>query len=84
MPRYLLETEVVATPQIDAAVRLASQRFPEIAVEDISTDHAAAQTFWVCRAPSKTHVVRWAKAAHLAVVGQPGTASAVPELESHR
>jgi hypothetical protein len=66
MPRYLLETDVLATPQIDAAVRLAAQRFPEIAVEDLTTDRHGTRTLLVCRAPSKTHVDRWAKAAHLA------------------
>ena len=66
MPRYLLKTDAIATAQIDAAVRLATQRFPEVAVEDISTDDDGARTIWVCRAPSKTHVGRWAEAAHLA------------------
>ena len=66
MPRFLLETDAVATPQIDAAVRLAAERFPEIAVEDLATDDNGTTSLWVCRAPSKTHVDRWASAAHLA------------------
>ena len=66
MPSYLLETDVIATSRIDAAVRLAARRFPEIAVEDVSTDQDRTRTRWVCRAPSKTHVDRWVKAAHLA------------------
>jgi hypothetical protein len=66
MPRYLLETEVIATVQIADAVRLAAQRFPEIAVEGLSTDDSGTRTVWVCRAPSRTHVDRWAEAADLA------------------
>jgi hypothetical protein len=69
MPRYLLKTHVIATPRIDAAVRLASQRFPEIAVEDVSVDDTGARTLWLCRAPSETHVSRWAEAAQLGSAG---------------
>jgi hypothetical protein len=67
MPRYLLETDVTAPTDFDAAVDMATQRFPEVAVEHCYAEHhrIGARTWWVCQAPSETHVDRWAAAAHL-------------------
>ena len=69
MPRFLLETEADAAVQLEATRRLASQRFPEVAIEDRAVaggrgDHA----YWVCRAPSEAHIGRWASAIDLSVL----------------
>ena len=68
MPRYLVETETAGTLQLTRATRLAAQRFPEIAVEHHYTayDEASTRDLWVCRAPSRTHLERWADAARIA------------------
>ena len=69
MPRYLFETDVDARSQLDAAGRLAAQRFPEITIEHRYTTHddTGARVLWVCRAPTEVHLGRWAAAAHLAL-----------------
>ena len=69
MPRYMLETVMVHSADLDAAVDLASQRFPEIDVErcDTTGDGVDARVLWMCRAPSETHLHRWAAAAGVAV-----------------
>ena len=69
MPRYLLETLNTHGDHLDAAVDLASQRFPEIEVErcDTTGDGVDAHVLWTCRAPSETHLHRWAAAARVAV-----------------
>jgi hypothetical protein len=69
MPRYLVETAVVATPMVDTVMQLVAQRFPEISVEHRYTAHddTDAREYWVCRAPSEAHLDRWTAAAELPV-----------------
>jgi hypothetical protein len=69
MPRYLLETVEGDSGHLDAAVDLAAQRFPEIELErcDTTGDGVDARVLWMCRAPSETHLHRWAAAARVAV-----------------
>jgi hypothetical protein len=69
MPRYLLETGAVSGSRLDGAERLAAQRFPEISVERhyVTDDGTTARAVWVCRAPSETHLGRWAESAELTV-----------------
>ena len=65
MPRFLCDVGEVTSTQFGAAVRLAAQRFPEIAVEHRYVLHSEpdARAMWVCRAPSEVHLARWATAA---------------------
>ena len=79
MPRYLLETLDGDGAHLDAAVDLTSVRFPEIDVQrcDTTGDGPNARVLWMCRAPSETHVHRWAAAAHFAV-------TSVRRLSAHR
>jgi len=67
MPRYLVETQATGALQHDRAAQLVAQRFPEIAVEHHYTAHDDVSTreLLACRAPSRTHVERWAEAARL-------------------
>ena len=69
MPRYLFETNVTNGPQRDSAERLAATRFPEVAVEHRFTAHDgdSGSELWVCRAPSASHVHRFAIAARLSL-----------------
>jgi hypothetical protein len=47
---------------------LAAERYPEIAFENQFVAHdGQAREVWVCQAPSKAHLQRWARAAHLTV-----------------
>jgi hypothetical protein len=66
MPRFLLDA---AAPEsaLHRLRDLAAHRFPEVALEQHFTDHAGTTDMWVCRAPSCTHVQRWADAAGLQV-----------------
>jgi hypothetical protein len=70
MPRYLLQTRTIASSGPAAAMRLAAGSFPEIAVEHcyVSHDEGCGLTTWVCRAPSETHLHRWAEASELGPV----------------
>ena len=67
MPRYLMETDVVGSSELDDAVHLAAARFPEVAVEHCCTasDDRGDRVLWICRAPSANHLRRWAEAARL-------------------
>lgn len=65
MPRYRLLTATVEPGALDAALRLAATRFPEIAVE--GRCEVAGRAEWVCRAPSGAHVRRWSAAARIPV-----------------
>jgi hypothetical protein len=71
MPRYLLETPPAGRDEPGAALALAARQFPELAVEHVLSaggrEDQPARSLWVCRAPSSTHVRRWADAAHLRV-----------------
>ena len=69
MPRYLLETRPMTASDRERALHLAALRFPEVAIELArpgSAEHGTAER-WVCRAPSRAHLERWAAAAHLAL-----------------
>jgi hypothetical protein len=70
MPRYLLQTGTVAPSGSAAAMQLAARLFPEIAVEHcyVAHDAAGVRATWVCRAPSDTHLHRWAAASGLGPV----------------
>lgn len=67
MPRFLIETDAVPRSLVEAATRLAALRFPEISVDESSThgDSGSGWTLWVCGAPSRTHLDRWASAVRL-------------------
>jgi hypothetical protein len=66
MPRFNMETTAVGGDAQHRAVGLATRRFPEIAVEEGPTpDGAEGIDRWLCRAPSASHVRRWAEAARL-------------------
>jgi hypothetical protein len=71
MPLYLLELVPSADAghaQLEAAVSLATRRFPEVEVERryvVRVDDP--REVWVCRAPSEAHLTRWAAEAHLDV-----------------
>ncbi len=69
MPRYLVETRPTTASDRDRALRLAAVRFPEVAVEHGYAARAEhdSRDVWVCRAPSKAHIQRWAAAARLAL-----------------
>ena len=69
MPRYLLETRPTTASDRERALHLAALRFPEVAVELAHPGHAEHGTpdRWMCRAPSRAHLERWAAAAHLAL-----------------
>jgi hypothetical protein len=70
MPRYVIELHPAAAAQADAT-RLVMERFPEIAIEEryTSRDSDVRTELWICRAPSETHLRRWADAAALTVHG---------------
>jgi hypothetical protein len=72
MPRYLVETDAPAATELDAAVHLAGHRFPEIDVQRtyITHDTSGPQAWWVCRAPSESHLGRWAAAAGLRIASR--------------
>jgi hypothetical protein len=67
MPRYLVEFDEVDDAGRKRARSLATERFPEIEIE---IERSAAfdlgspgRELWECRAPSDTHLRRWAAAA---------------------
>jgi hypothetical protein len=64
-----METGSDTGPRLDEAERLAVHRFPEISVEHrfIADDGATARAVWVCRAPSPSHLGRWAESAELSI-----------------
>ena len=65
MPRYRLEFDEVDDVARERARSLASERFPEIEVERsaVLDPERPGRERWECRAPSDTHVRRWAAAA---------------------
>ncbi len=66
MPHFLVETTTTSRTGLLGAVRMAAERYPEIAIEDRFVAHdGPAREVWVCRAPSSTHLQRWAAAAGL-------------------
>ena len=95
MPRYLFETTVTSQPERDSAERLAASRFPEVAVEHrfAAHDGDVGSELWVCRAPSASHVHRFAAAARLSlaslrhvddVTPRPGEAPPPSGTDTHR
>jgi hypothetical protein len=66
MPRYLVEFDEVDDVARRRARSLATERFPEIEIEvERSAAHDLASSgreLWECRAPSDTHLRRWAAA----------------------
>lgn len=69
MPRFVFDTDAVSGAQLDAAVRLAHLRFPEIAIESLrgARRDDADRVRWVCEAPSLSHIDRWIASTGLAV-----------------
>jgi hypothetical protein len=69
VPRYLFETDGRDDDRFDAAVRLVTQRFPELAVDlrATSADGDDPHAWWLVQAPSVAHVLRWAEASQLSV-----------------
>ncbi|MPY93055.1 MAG: hypothetical protein GEV08_08315 [Acidimicrobiia bacterium] len=66
MPQFLFETGPTGGPHLDDAGGLAARRFPEVVVEHRYAVHDdGRRDVWVCRAPSKAHIERWAAAARL-------------------
>src|SRR5262249_8919508 len=66
MPHYLVETTTTSRTDLLGTVRLAAERYPEIAIEDRFIAHdGPAREVWVCRAPSRFHLHRWAAASGL-------------------
>jgi hypothetical protein len=70
MPRFLLELRPIGRVRRADAVQLAALRYPEVAIEQtLATSHGDGdRELWVCRAPSETHLRRWAEAAELDAV----------------
>ena len=67
MPRYLVEFDAPDDGARQRARSLAMERFPEVEIE---VERSAAfepespgRELWECRAPSDTHIRRWATAA---------------------
>jgi len=84
MPRFLIETDAVPCSLIDAATRVAAIRFPEISVEPSThRDGGRGRTVWVCGAPSRTHLQRWARAVQLrTLLVRPIESTRVPETNA--
>jgi len=64
MPRFLIETDAIPRSRVEALTRASAVRFPEVWVDASAThrDGDSTRTLWVCGAPSRTHLERWAKA----------------------
>lgn len=71
MPRFVFDTDAVSGAQLDAAVRLAHLRFPEVAIESLQASRGddVDRVRWVCEAPSLSHIDRWVASAGLGVDG---------------
>jgi hypothetical protein len=65
VPRYLVETAAPDRLSAAAAADLAARKFPEVVLEQGSDGPVGVPAVWVVRAPSRTHVGRWAAAAGL-------------------
>ena len=67
MPRYLCEAPPTTAADRERACRLAARRFPEVDFEQRLAAHddwgSVDREMWVCRAPSRTHLLGWAAAA---------------------
>ena len=60
MPRYEVRLTVASVTERSRAVDVLARRFPEIDVIEQHRDGVAREEVWICRAPSATHVERWA------------------------
>lgn len=68
MTRYVLGCRAVRRSERETASRLAATRFPEITVDLRFAAHDDdGLDVWVCRAPSESHLRRWAADAALTV-----------------
>lgn len=67
MPRYLFETPLLDDTARERAGRVAAERFPEMEIEHtyVTERDDVSREVWVCRAPSASHVERWAAATQL-------------------
>ena len=66
MPLFLIETAPMTDGQRDELYRLSARRFPEVALEHGYSRHDCdGREFWLCRAPSRDRLSRWAAAAAL-------------------
>ena len=65
MPRFVVETAPADEIARTTATALLKTRFPELAIEQLSSDPAADR--WGCRAPSEAHLHRWAAASQLVI-----------------
>ena len=65
MPLFLIETSPMTDGQRDDLYHLSARRFPEVAIERGFARHDAGQEVWLCRAPSRERLARWAAAAAL-------------------
>ena len=63
MPRFIFETRALGEPESDKAFDVAASRFPEIRIEHRYTGrNPDNHETWVCSAPSRSHITRWAAA----------------------
>jgi hypothetical protein len=71
VPRYLLETQITSQAERDRVLRLAAQRFPEVALEHCFAvrDGSDERDLWICRATSDAHIWRFAHAAAVQLYG---------------
>jgi hypothetical protein len=68
MPSYVLGAGATTRAQRDALAELTVTRHPEVLVDVRYAAHDDnGLDFWICRAPSDTHIRRWASAGHLDV-----------------
>ena len=66
MPSYVLGTRTTTRANRDALAELTATRHPEVLVELRFAAHDNdGLDVWICRAPSETHIRRWAAAADL-------------------
>jgi hypothetical protein len=66
MPRYLLGARTTTRAERESVASLTDTRYPEVRVDLRYAAHDDdGLDVWVCRAPSETHVRRWAAAADL-------------------
>jgi hypothetical protein len=88
MPHFLLEfvpSGGAGGTQLEAAVSLASSRFPEVVIERRYVVRVAdLREVWVCRAPSQAHVTRWVAEARLDVPSVRHVDAEVPPWSTSR
>ena len=65
MPRYELRVPPIAPADVGRAIDTIPRRFPEIEVIERRYDDTNQVDVWICRAPSVSHLERWASASAL-------------------